>query len=101
MWYTPSMAIQDDLVDAKQAVLHAQRVRQAHRRRTSKGAPQREDDIRLALERLKEAMRPLRSYIGRLPFSIQGTEPQEAASVREASQAIQKERRKLWKMQKR
>jgi hypothetical protein len=93
------MAIQDDLTEAKHAVLHAQRVRQAHRRRTSKGAPQREDDIRLALERLKDAMRPLRSYIGRLPFSQ--PPDHEVLSVRVASLMIQKERRKLWKMQKR
>jgi hypothetical protein len=93
------MALEAEIGAAAQAVQHAQRVRIAHRRRTPKGSPQREQDIKLALERLHDAMRPLRSFIGRAPFvNSPKTEVDEALH---ASQAIQKERRKLWKMQRR
>lgn len=90
------------LDEAAAAVRYAQMVRAKHRRRTERGTREREEDIRLALERLKAAMKPLRSEIGR--FAYGPPTPGEAPyrqSVRESSDAIQRERRKLWKMRKR
>lgn len=77
----------------------AQQTRNYHRRRTPKNSPQREQDLRLAVERLREAMRPLKSEIGRFHYGPQ-TDAAEAnrEAIREASAALQRERRKLWKM---
>ena len=48
---------------------------------------------------LKRAMRPLRSEIGRFPYGPQTDEAEaNREEIREASTAIQRERRKLWKM---
>jgi hypothetical protein len=91
---------QVDLLDnAQQAVEYAQRVRKTHRRRTARQSTQRNTDIQIALDRLREAMTPIRSEIGRFPYGP-ATEAAEIwrQAVREASQAIQRERRKLWKM---
>lgn len=96
-----SNSIREDIKNAVAAVAHARAVRSVHRRRSAKGSPQREGDIQLALTRLKDSMRPLRSYLGRLPYSTEGTSPDEITLVKDVSQAIQKERRKLWKMKKR
>lgn len=85
--------------EAQDAVLFAQAVRQRHRRRTARGTAQREQDIQVALARLREAMRPLRSEIGR--FSRVHASPAAEIvreDVRAASEAIQRERRKLFKM---
>lgn len=85
---------------AESAVEYAQSVRKMHRRRTNKTSAQRTTDIQIALDRLREAMDPIRSEIGRFPYGAQ-TEAaeQRRAAIRHASQAIQRERRKLWKMQ--
>lgn len=93
----------DELIkDAVAAVANAQRVRAFHRRRTQTDSQQRQDDIGIALARLKEAMTPLRSEIGRFPYGAQTDEAEVARDrIREASHNIQVERRKLWKMQKR
>lgn len=92
----------DYLTEAKAAVANAQAVRALHRKRTTKGSPQRETDIRLALGRLRDAMKPLKSEIGRFQFDHLTTiEENRQEEIREASQQIQAERRKLWKMQKR
>ncbi len=84
---------------AQAAVENAERVRKVHRRRTARGTEQREADLQLALDRLKDAMKPLRSEIGRFPY---GPNTPEAARNREliyeSSRTIQRERRKLWKM---
>lgn len=84
---------------AEAATLLAQQVRRFHRRRTEKRADQRKQDIEAALQRLKDAMGPLRSEIGRFPYGPQ-TDAAEAnrQRIREASAALQRERRKLWKM---
>lgn len=84
---------------AHDAVEYAQSVRKMHRRRTNKTSTQRTTDIQIALDRLREAMNPLRSEIGRFPYGAQ-TEvaEQRRQAIRNASQAIQRERRKLWKM---
>jgi hypothetical protein len=88
-----------ELDAAQAAVMNAQRVREFHRRRTEKSSKQRQQDIDLALDRLKEAMKPLKSMIGRFPYGP-ATEAAERNrdDIREASEAIQRERRKLWKM---
>ena len=89
-----------ELTAAKQAVEHARKVRAVHRRRSNRGAPQREQDISLALERIQRAMQPLRSMIGRFPYGPQTDEAEANRQlVRDASQELQRERRKLWKMQ--
>lgn len=104
MWYDALMAehpIQADLKAAFAAVRHARDVRKYHARRTTKGSAQRETDLSEALARLKEAMKPLRSYLGSVPYKTESHSLQEiTANVEAASKAIQSERRKLWKMQK-
>lgn len=88
--------------EAEAAVVYAQRVRERHRRRTSRGSKQREKDIALALARLKVAMRPLKSEIGRFKYGPQNDVAEaNRDAIREASLAIQRERRKLFKMKKR
>jgi hypothetical protein len=74
-------------------------VRKFHRRRTNRNSPQRETDIQIALGRLRDAMDPLRSAIGRFPYEPP-TEPVFARQqrIRDVSAAVQRERRKLWKM---
>jgi hypothetical protein len=85
--------------EAEAAVRYAQQVREQHRRRTERGSTKREADIALALERLKDAMRPLRSAIGRMTYPSSGISMETQDQIRVASDAIQRERRKLWKMQ--
>lgn len=103
MWYSspvPDQLLQSDLVEAEAAVRHAVNVRKHHRRRSSREDPQRAADIEMALERLRAAMVPLRSAIGRFP-SEEPTEAIESrqAIVRALSANIQGQRRRLWKMQ--
>jgi hypothetical protein len=88
-----------ELDAAQAAVMNAQRVREFHRRRTEKTSKQRLQDIDLALTRLREAMKPLKSMLGTFQYgpATQAAELNREA-VREASAAIQRERRKLWKM---
>jgi hypothetical protein len=91
----------DNVIEnADAAVAYAQQVRQFHARRTSRKSAQRTADINVALARLKEAMAPLKREIGRFPYGPQ-TSIAEAnrQRIRDASCAIQTERRKLWKMQ--
>lgn len=85
--------------EADAAVRFAQQVRSRHRRRTSRGSGQREEDIALALERLRDAMKPLRSEIGRFTYGpVNDIAEANRQRIRESSAAIQRERRKLWKM---
>ena len=85
--------------NAQAAVDNAVRVRAYHRRRTEKRSPQRRQDITVARERLKEAMKPLKSAIGKFPYGPQTTTAEaNREAIREMSAAIQSERRKLWKM---
>lgn len=87
------------LEDAEAAVSYAQTVRSFHRRRTEKASPQRKTDIEVALSRLKRAMKPLKSEIGKFPYGPQtDTAETNRQAIRDASDAIQRERRKLWKM---
>lgn len=88
-------ALEDIIKTATSAVKHAQGVRAMHGRNSKRGTPQREADLSIAVERLREAMRPIRRRAGRSPYT-RGSEGAE--SLRAASEAIQRERRKLWKM---
>lgn len=88
-----------DMDYARLAVENARRVRSFHRRRTDKRSPQRKNDILVARDRLKEAMKPLKSEIGRFPYGPQTDAAEEnRQAIRDMSNAIQSERRKLWKM---
>jgi hypothetical protein len=95
----PAILPEAEVEAAHAAVEHAQAVRRLHRRRTDKNSPQRTADIDIALEQLKAVMRPLRTYIGKFPYGPQ-TDIAEANReiIYSASNAIQSERRKLWKM---
>lgn len=90
----------DNMIEyADAAVVYAQQVRRMHRRRTDKKSPRRAEEIEGALARLREAMRPLRSEIGRFPYGPQTTAAEANRDrIRAASEAIQIERRKLHKM---
>lgn len=89
------LPIEEILEQAARAVQHAQGVREFHAKRTKRGSRQRETDIRIGLERLRDAMRPLRRQIAKLPYARSEI---DVDALREASRAIQAERRKLWKM---
>lgn len=95
----PENTIEQHVEAAELAVDYATNVRRYHAKRSDRDSQQRKDDIEMALSRLKEAMKPLRSEIGRFPYGAQ-TDAAEAVreKVRESSDAIQRERRKLWKM---
>lgn len=95
----PNVLPQTAINDAASAVAYAQQVRRFHARRTAATSKQRAADIELALTRLKEAMRPLRTEIGRFPYGPQTTVAEaNRQAIRDASAQIQKERRKLWKL---
>lgn len=87
--------IEEVIEEARRAAEHGRAVREFHAKRNKRGSRQRETDIRLALERLRDAMRPVRRYIARLPYESAGI---DVEALREASERLQKERRKLWKM---
>jgi|SRR6187402_1455607 len=95
----PNRLPKDAIDEAASAVAYAQQVRAYHRRRTGRGSRQREADIELALTRIHEAMKPIRREIGRFPYGPQTDLAEHNREViREASDALQRERRKLWKM---
>lgn len=101
MWYDSSMPNElpkDAIEAAEAAVAFAVQVRKFHRRRST-SAKQRADDIKRARARLSAAMKPLRSESGRFIYGPQ-TSIAEAnrEKIRQASAAIQRERRKLTKM---
>jgi hypothetical protein len=103
MWYDSCMPANrptTELDAAERAVEHARGVRAYHRRRTEKDSRQRQQDIEIALGRIRDAMKPLKSMIGSFPYGPQTeTAERNREEVREASLALQRERRKLWKMQ--
>lgn len=95
----PIQLPEQELQTAAAAIEFAQQVRTYHRRRTRRGSVQREQDIELALARIKEAMAPLRSIIGKFPYGPQGqTAEDNRQTIRDMSDALQRERRKLHKM---
>jgi hypothetical protein len=92
----------DWVTAAESAVQHAQAVRAFHRKRSRRGSTQREADIQIALDRIKAAMRPLRSEIGRFSYGPQtNTAEHNREMIRKLSRQLQAERRKLWKMKER
>jgi hypothetical protein len=91
--------IDDELVVAEAAVRHAQMVRRFHARKSPRGSAQRQADLQEARERLRTAMKPLRSYLGRAAYKNATNYNADLHDrVRETSAAMQKERRKLHKM---
>lgn len=116
VWYT-SFPMEESsfsrLVQAADAAVdHAQDTRSAHAKRSARGSRQREDDLSMAQTRLKRLMAPVRSELARLPSELKrmqstnqmehfGSSVGQQAKLRDLSQAIQRERRKLWKMQQR
>ena len=94
--------ISDLIRDADDAVAFAEQIRKVHARRTAPGASQREADIRNGLDRLRDAMRPLRSALGSFPFEAQTDSAEmRRAGVSAASERVQSQRRKLTKMRNR
>lgn len=92
----------EQIASAEAAIEFAQSVRRIHRRKTERGSPQREQDIETALDRLKAAMGPLRTIIGGFPYGPPTAIAEDRRNaVRDASAAVQAERRKLWKMKER
>ncbi len=102
MWYdtcVPAELHRNLIDDAEAAIAFAQQVRAYHRRRTATDSERRLYDIALARERLRDAMKPLRSEIGRFHFGPQTTIAERNRDViRDVSQRIGAERRKLTKM---
>jgi aminoglycoside phosphotransferase family enzyme len=102
MWYDSLMTEEEllnALAEADAAAKFARMTRKRHARRSTPTNVQRMDDLNEAMTRVKEAMVPLRSYIGRSPYLPQTSFV--SASVdrcRERSAELQKERRKTWKM---
>jgi hypothetical protein len=103
-WHNPSGTIHEMtletpleklLSDADQAVEFAQSVRKRWAKKSSRESPQRIADIKVASDGLRRAMKPIRSRIAR---TSHGSRSEPAESLRAASQRIQTERRKLWKM---
>lgn len=98
-WRGGSQVLEDDLREAYLAAEGGREVRAHHRKRTMRGDQQREEDIRMALERIRAAMKPLRSALGKFPWQSPSSSIKEKQQkVLEASVALQRERRKLWKM---
>ena len=98
--FMPAERDRTTVTNAEAAIKNAQRVRATHRRRTTVGSSAREDDLAIGLERLAQAMKPIRSEIARFPYGPQ-TDTAEAnrEKLRNLSKQIQGERRRLWKMQ--
>jgi hypothetical protein len=88
------------LLAAEAAIVFARKVREHHARRTGKGTPGREADLASAMERIREAMAPIRSALGAIPY-MEEFDTDLEADLRETSQKLQAERRRIWKMQKR
>lgn len=93
------LQIERDLKAAELAARHAKDVRLYHARRSPKGSKQREHDLAEASERLKKAMKPLRSWLGQATAKEPTATHEEITKrVREASKELQAQRRRLWKM---
>ena len=91
--------LEQELAAAEATVAFAQSVRALHARKTQRGDPQRQADIDLALERIKDTMKPIRSRIGRYLYGFQSEAMREQKQlVLRHSRALQAERRKLWKL---
>lgn len=102
MWYIsymPRHLPTKEIEAAAAAVAYAQQVRKYHARRTARDSKQRITDVELGIERLREAMAPLRSMIGQFPYGPQtDIAEQNRQTIRSAAADIKRERVKLWKM---
>lgn len=81
--------------DAEEAIRHALAVRKLHAKRSRPGSPQRETDIRIALMKLKAAMHPIRKKAAMFVYH----RTHLSSEIKDVSKLLQRERRKLWKMQ--
>lgn len=104
MWYDllmPAELPQAEIDAAEAAVAFAKQVRKMNAKRTSTGSQQRARELEVAQTRIREAMVPIKSAIGKFQYGPQ-TPVAEAnrQRIREVSAALQSERRKLWKMAK-
>jgi hypothetical protein len=81
--------------EAEDAIEYALSVRKLHARRTRPGSRQREVDIRVALNKLALAMYPIRRKAAMFVYLNSPL----SEEIKEISRAMQRERRKLWKMQ--
>lgn len=94
LWTEIKQERHDEWIQASEnTVRYAQLVRNHHAKRLKRSNPQRQQDIDAALKRIASTMKPIRSYLGRMPGLAQDH------PIRKASFALQRERRKLWKMQ--
>lgn len=96
-WYGQKAAIRADLDLAEEATAEAAELRRSLRRKTAKGGMVREQKIGRQLERLADAMRPIRSYAGRLAYH---PDFPYAGRVREVSRGAQLEAAALRRMRK-
>lgn len=84
--------------NAEAAIKHAQDIRAYHRKRSKPGDKQRDVDIKHALTKVRSAMRPIRSALGRAPYDISADAGERRVALRAISARLQTERRKLWKL---
>lgn len=106
LWYASDVdnpAFDLALDGARAAASHAQDVRQTYAKRVGRGDRQRQTDIQHALNRLKRVMKPIRSELARIPYVLRANSDPDLELQQEqllaASDLLQRERRKLWKMQ--
>lgn len=84
------------VAEGEDAILDVAALRKRLRQSTKPGDATRERDIERALRSLDDAMRPIRRWIGRLPWDPQPEEQDRA--LRDVSQRLQYERKQLKKM---
>lgn len=89
------MALPQYIEEAERVANHATIVRQDTRRAEKPGDPAREKRISDTLDQIDQAMRPIRSAIGKIAW---GTAEYEE-ELRDVSARLQYERRQLKKMQ--
>lgn len=95
----PQHLPQKELDTADAAVAYALQVRKFHARRSERDSKQRIADIEMALKRLRSAMKPLKSMMGKFQYGPQNPIAEaNRQAIRERSAAIKRERMKLWKM---
>jgi hypothetical protein len=95
----PKHLPEKEIENAEAAVAYARQVRQFHARRSPRKSRQRVHDLNLALNRLKDAMKPLRSERARFPYGPQTTVAEaNREKIRAVMADMRKERIKLWKM---
>lgn len=90
---------QDALNYAQAVTDSAQRKRERLRRSTKPGNDAREDELAAVINLLRDAMSPIRSAIGRLPY--RPLPERDERRLREASAKLKYERKQIRKMQRR